>query len=46
MIYLEWAIAIIAASLFALSIWGAILHVGDKQKQWEQRHKEAENDNQ
>lgn len=46
MIYLEWAIAIIAASLFVLSIWGAILHAGDKQKHWEQRQKEAKDDNQ
>jgi hypothetical protein len=46
MIYLEWAIAIIAASLFVLSIWGAMLHASDRQKHWEQRHKEAENDNQ
>jgi hypothetical protein len=46
MIYLEWAIAIIAASLFVVSIWGAILHASDRQKQWEQRQKEAKDDNQ
>ena len=46
MIYLEWAIAIIAMTLFALVFYGAILHACDRQSQWEQRQKEKKHDDQ
>jgi len=40
MIYLEWAIAIIALTIFAAAFGGAMLHVKDRQEYYEKRRKQ------
>lgn len=40
MIYLEWAIAVIALTIFAAAFGGAILHAKDRQEHYEKRRKQ------
>jgi hypothetical protein len=44
MIYLEWFIAIVAATIFAFAFAGAILHANDRQRFYDERRKREVSD--